>query len=414
MNILVGVSGGIAAYKVAELVRLFVKDGHEVKTILTENAKQFITPVTLETLSRNRCYSDLFSNVKDVEHVSLAQWADAMVIAPATANTISKICHGACDDLLSNIILALDKPCFIFPSMNTNMYTHPSVQENISKLRQWGYLVYEPSEGELACGTSGKGRLPDAKLIYEVVIGETERAEIESPLIDKNVIITAGSTRAYIDPVRYIVNSSSGNMGVELVRHAWLRGAKVTLVCNEEVVERFPWVRYYAELIILVETTKDVLNNVKGIFEDTDIYISAAALCDFDNNPSTKKIKKTNSEFNIKLKPSVDVFSELSKHKTKQFMVGFALETDDMEDNAINKLREKGMDMVVANTVEAIGAKSSRVAIMDKKGIRKYVQESEKRIVAAQILNEVENIIVEKNIPTNNIKIIREEKESTH
>jgi len=138
MNILIGISGGIAAYKVAGLVRMFVKDGHEVKTIITESAKKFITPVTLETLSRNRCYSKLFSNVRDVEHVSLAQWADAMVIAPATANTISKICQGACDDLLSNVVLALDKPCYIFPSMNTNMYTHSSVQENIAKLRQWG------------------------------------------------------------------------------------------------------------------------------------------------------------------------------------------------------------------------------------------------------------------------------------
>ncbi len=412
MNILIGVSGGIAAYKVADLVRLFVKDGHEVKTILTENGKQFITPVTLETLSHNRCYTEMFSNVKDVEHVSLAQWADLMVIAPATANTMAKICNGACDDLLSTVILALDKPCYIFPSMNVNMYTHPSVQENVSKLRQWGYVVYEPAEGELACGTSGKGRLPDTKLIYEIVIGETERAEIESQFLDKKMIITAGSTKSYIDPVRYIVNSSSGTMGVELVRQAWLRGAQVTLVCNNEVVERFPWVTYYAELIILVDTTEDVLKNVSEIFDDTDIYVSAAALCDFGNNPAPKKIKKSQKDLTIHLKPSVDVFSELSKRKGKQFMVGFALETDDMEDNATTKLREKGMDMVVANTVEAIGSDSSRVAILDKRGIRKYVQETSKRLVASQILNEMEKIMTENE--TAQVSLKREEKEQTH
>ena len=414
MNILIGVSGGIAAYKVAGLVRQFVKDGHEVKTILTESAKQFITPVTLETLSRNRCYSKLFSNVRDIEHVSLAEWADAMVIAPATANTISKICQGACDDLLSNVVLALDKPCYIFPSMNTNMYTHPSVQENIAKLRQWGYMVYEPSDGELACGTSGKGRLPDTKLIYEIVIGETERAKIESPLLNKHVIITAGSTKSYIDPVRYIVNRSSGTMGVELVRHAWLRGAKVTLVCNTEVIERFPWVNYYADMIILVETTEDVLKNVIEIFDDSDIYISAAALCDFSNNPAPKKIKKSQGEMTIQLKPAVDVFSELSKHKEKQVMVGFALETDDMEDHAIVKLKEKGMDMVVGNTVEAIGVDSSRVAILDKRGIRKYIQKSSKRIVAGQILNEIEQIMFENDETVKNIPVKREEKETSH
>jgi phosphopantothenoylcysteine decarboxylase/phosphopantothenate--cysteine ligase len=244
------------------------------------------------------------------------------------------------------------------------------------------------------------------------VIGETERSQIESPFIDKKVIITAGSTKAYIDPVRYIVNSSSGTMGVELVRQAWLRGAEVTLVCNSEVVERFPWVNYYADLIIIVETTEDVLKNVSEIFDETDIYISAAALCDFGNNPATKKIKKSQKDLTIHLKPSVDVFSELSKRKKKQLMIGFALETDDMEDNATTKLREKGMDMVVGNTVEAIGADSSRVAILDKRGIRKYVQESSKRLVAGQILNEIEKIMVEHETVQKPLQ--REEKENAN
>jgi phosphopantothenoylcysteine decarboxylase/phosphopantothenate--cysteine ligase len=397
VNILIGVSGGIAAYKVCDLARLFIKDGHEVKTILTDNAKQFVTPVTLETLTKNRCYSDLFSNAKDIDHISLTKWADVMVIVPATSNTIAKIANGICDDLLTTVVMALDKPCYIFPSMNTNMYTHPSLQENVSKLRGWGYLVYDPEEGELACGDSGKGRLPDVELIYEIVVGETERAKINSPLNGKNVVITAGSTKAYIDPVRYIVNSSSGLMGVELVRQAWLRGANVTLVCNKEVVDRFSWVTYYANLIVLVETTKDVLDEVTSIFDATDIYISAAALCDFENNPEPKKLKKSDKETLIKLNPSVDVFKELSKRKTKQFMVGFALESDSLEQNAAAKLKGKGMDLVIANMVDAIGSKSSRVAIMDKQGIRKYVQEASKRIISSEILSEMEKIM-------NNIK----------
>jgi phosphopantothenoylcysteine decarboxylase / phosphopantothenate---cysteine ligase len=395
MNILLGVSGGIAAYKSADLVRLFVKDGHDVKVILTENAKKFVSHITLETLSKNGSYSDMFSDVKDVKHISLAKWADLMIIAPATASTIAKISCGLCDDLLSAVVTALDKPCYIFPSMNTKMYTHPSVQENIAKLRDWGYVVYEPAEGELACGDSGKGRLPEVDLVYEIVMGETERSQIDSPLFDKKLTITAGSTRAYIDPVRYIVNSSSGRTGVELVRHAWLRGAKVNLICNKDVVEKFPWVTYYAELITIAETTEDVLKAAQDVFNQTDVYISSAALCDFANNPLKKKIKKTAKETNITLKPAVDVFYELSKNKKNQLMIGFALETDDLEDNASIKLREKGMDMVVANTVDVIGAENSKVAIIDTKGIRKYIKEDEKRNVCSQILDEVEKIVVE-------------------
>ena len=169
MKVLLGISGGIAAYKTADLVRLFVKDGHEVKTILTDNAQYFITPTTLETVSKNRCYTELFTNTKDVEHVSLADWADIMVIAPATANIMGKICNGICDDLLTTVVMALDKPCYIFPSMNTKMYTHPSVQENINKLRQWGYVVHEPEEGELACGSSGPGRLAELEDLIKAI-----------------------------------------------------------------------------------------------------------------------------------------------------------------------------------------------------------------------------------------------------
>jgi len=398
MNILIGVSGGIAAYKIADLVRMFVKDGHEVKTILTENAKYFITPTTLETLSKNKCYTELFSSTRDVEHVELGKWADVMIVAPATANIIGKLSSGVCDDLLSTVMLALDKPCYIFPSMNTNMLTHPAVQENISKLRDWGYLVYDPAEGELACGDVGKGKLPDVELIYQIVVSENERAITDSSLANKTVLITAGSTRAYIDPVRYIENGSSGLMGVELVRNAWLRGAKVTLVCNKEVVERFPWVKYYSEMIMLVETTEDVYKAVSGVFDGTDIYISAGALCDFSNQPLKEKIKKDGKNTVLNMKPSVDVFSELSKQKKHQLMVGFALETNDIERNAKDKLVSKGMDVVVANSVDAIDSKTSNAIIIDKKGIRKYIKESEKRVMAEEILREIEKILFESNV----------------
>jgi len=396
MKILIGISGGIAAYKTPDLVRLFMKNGHEVKTILTENAKYFVTPTTLETVSKDKCYTELFTDTRDIGHVSLADWADVMVIAPATANIMGKICAGICDDLLTTVVMALDKPCYIFPSMNTKMYTHPAVQENIAKLSEWGYVVYEPVEGELACGDSGKGRLPDVDFIYEMVISETERSLIKSPLLGKNIVITAGSTKAYIDPVRYIENGSSGTMGVELVRQSWLRGANITLVCNRGVVDKFPWVSYYVSSIILVNTTDDVLKGVTQIFNKTDIYISAAALCDFTNDPEAKKIKRSGKDLTIKLKPSVDVFSALSKKKSKQLMVGFALESDDLEKNAVAKLKNKGMDLVVANSVDAIGSQKSSVVIIDKKGTKKYLKNTDKRNIAEGILNEIEITVATK------------------
>ena len=271
MKILIGISGGIAAYKIPELIRLFAKNGHEVRTILTDNAKYFVTPTTLETLSKNRCYTELFTDTREVEHIELTKWADVMLVAPATANVIGKIANGVCDDLLTTTIMALDKPCYIFPSINSNMYTHPSVHENITKLRDWGYIVYEPEQGELACGDIGKGRLPELEFIYEVVSSEVERANIGQLLNKKNIVVTAGPTRAYIDPVRYIENASSGRMGVELARQAWLRGANVTLVCNQEVLNRYPWAKYYSDSLVTVTTTQDVYDKVAKMFSDVDI-----------------------------------------------------------------------------------------------------------------------------------------------
>ncbi|MFH1223246.1 MAG: bifunctional phosphopantothenoylcysteine decarboxylase/phosphopantothenate--cysteine ligase CoaBC [Pseudomonadota bacterium] len=396
MKVLLGITGGIAAYKTPELVRMFVKNGHEVKTILTDNAKYFVTPQTLETVSNNRCYDDLFSRARDIEHISLTDWADVMVIAPATANTIGKICGGVCDDLLTTIILALDKPCFVFPSMNAKMLDHPAVCENINKLEGWGYFVCEPESGELACGTSGKGRLPDVKLIYEVVTSGMEKLITKQTLNSKNVIVTAGSTKAYIDPVRYIENGSSGTMGVELTKQAWLRGANVTLVCNKDVVEKFPESKYYAERIILCETTEDVLKNITEIFNDADIYISAAALCDFKNEPKKDKIKKGTGEIVLKLKPSVDVFSALSSKKTGQLMVGFALESSDMEKNAIKKLKSKYMDIIVANPVKAMGSRTSEVTIINRNGTKRRIKKAEKRIIAAEVLKEIEKLAATK------------------
>ena len=397
MNILIGISGGISAYKIADLVRLFIKDGHKVKTVLTKNAQKFITPVTLETLSKERAYTDLFSDVKDVKHIELSKWADILVLAPATANTIAKIINGMCDDLLSSIVMAIDKPCYIFPSMNTNMFTHPATQANIEKLRGWGYLVYEPDEGELACGDTGKGRLPDVALIYDIVMGEIERAEIDSILSDKKVIVTAGSTKAYIDPVRYIVNNSSGTMGVQIAREAWLRGANVSLVCNKEVVDNFPTVLYYADDVYIVETTDEAYETINKIYDECEVYISAAAFCDFSSSPQAKKIKKSEISGSIFLKPAVDIFKEISKRKKQQVMVGFALESDDMEDNAKSKLKEKNMDLVIANSIDAIGAKSSSVAIMDNKGIRTYIKDTDKKVIANSILIEIERLFLEKH-----------------
>jgi len=414
MKVLIGITGGIAAYKVADLVRLFAKEGHEVKTVLTENAKKFVTPVTLETLSKNRCYWDLFSEPKDIEHIELTKWADIMIIAPASANFLGKIAGGICDDLLTTIVLALDKPCYIFPSMNTNMYLHPAVQQNITQLRDWGYVVYEPDEGELACGDAGKGRLPDVEMIYEIVLGEIARSEIKSTLSGKKVLVTAGATKAYIDPVRFIANKSSGTMGVELAREAWLRGAEVNLVCSNEVVQKFPHVLYYVDSAIIVETTDDVIENIEEVFDDSDIYISAAAFCDFKNNPSKKKIKRSDSGNMLNLEPATDVFKELSKRRKNQLMVGFALESDDMEDNAKVKLATKGMDLVIGNTVDSIGASSASVAMLDAKGLRRFVKDKDKRIIASEIMDEIEKIIADKKINTQSKEAKEEIKIENH
>ncbi|MBN1114559.1 MAG: hypothetical protein JXA66_04405, partial [Oligoflexia bacterium] len=229
-----------------------------------------------------------------------------------------------------------------------------------------------------------------------IVLGEIERSLIESPLAGKKVVVTAGATRAFIDPVRFISNSSSGRMGVEIVKQMWLRGAEVILVCNPEVTERFPESVYYTEAVMYVQSTEDVLNTVLGIFDQSDIYISVAALCDFRDSPLDKKIKRSAEGNSIKLAPAVDVFTEVARNKSKQLMIGFALETDDLELNAKTKLGAKKMDMVVANTIDAIGAESSSVILLDARGIRKYVRESDKSVIAAQIADEIEELVTER------------------
>jgi phosphopantothenoylcysteine decarboxylase/phosphopantothenate--cysteine ligase len=390
-KIVLGVTGGIAAYKAAELIRALIKSGAQVKVIMTKSAKEFITPLTLQTLSQNQVYTDMFVPVDKYEmaHITLAEFADAFVIAPATANIIGKIASGIGDDLLSTTIMAQEKPTLICPAMNDKMLANPIVQKNINKLKKFGYTVMESAEGELACKTKGKGRLPEIAEIVEAI----ETLLTPKDFAGVKILITAGPTEEPLDPVRFITNLSSGKMGYALAVAAHRRGAEVTLISGPTNLPLPP-----VEKIIRVRTAKEMHKAVMDNYKKAAIIIKAAAVADYSPQISAaEKIKKDKKTLSLELKNNPDIIADLGRNKGGRILVGFAMETQNLLVNARGKLKKKNMDLIVANNLREEGAgfrtDTNIITIIDRTGKAESFDKMTKIEAADAILDRVKKII---------------------
>lgn len=351
-TVLLGVTGGIAAYKIPNLCSILVKKGYNVETILTENAQKIVSPIPFESLSGNRCHVDTFDpmDTSKVEHIALARNADILVIAPASANILAKLRYGLADDMLSTTALACTCKTILVPAMNTNMYENPATQENLSVLRDRGFIIMEPDSGRLACGAVGKGKMPEPSDIFDRI--EAEIA-CQKDLTGLRVLVTAGPTQEPIDPVRYITNHSSGKMGYAIAHAAMLRGADVVLVSGQTALKYPPLVK-----TIPIVTAQDMFEAVTREAETADIIIKAAAVADYTPmETADNKIKKSDGDMTIPLKRTQDILGYLGTHrKPGQFLCGFSMETENMLENSRKKLTKKNLDMVVANNLKVEGA----------------------------------------------------------
>lgn len=350
-NIVLGVTGGIAAYKAAEVASRLVKAGANVNVVMTKSACEFVAPMTFKALTGNRVHTDVFDeNDEGIAHIDLAQRADLVLVVPATANFIGKAANGIGDDLLSCIVLAAsNKKIMISPAMNSHMYLNKAVQDNIEKLISRGFVVINPCSGRLACGAEGIGKLPEPDEIAERVVAEIAT---EKNLLGKRVLITAGATREKIDPVRYITNHSTGKMGYALAKMAKAKGATVTLISGKTNLKKPVGVD-----TVEIVSAKDMMREVTMRFAESDIVIKAAAVADFrPKNPSDSKTKKENGELFIQLERTDDILAYLGKKKDRQVLVGFCMETENLEENALKKLEAKNLDMICANSLATEGA----------------------------------------------------------
>lgn len=351
-TILLGVTGSIAAYKIANLASALKKQHADVHVLMTKNATNFINPITFESLTGNKCLVDTFDrNFQfQVEHVSIAKKADVVMLAPASANVIGKIAHGIADDMLTTTIMACKCPVYISPAMNTNMYENPILQDNLKILKKYGYHIIEPASGYLACGDTGAGKMPEPDVLMEFILQEIA---FEKDLYGKNILITAGPTQEKIDPVRYITNHSSGKMGYALAKRAAYRGANVTLVSGQVSLAPPSFVK-----VISVTSAKEMFEAVTAISQKQDIIIKAAAVADY--RPaivSNEKMKKKEGEMSIALERTEDILKYLGEHKKKgQFLCGFSMETQNMIGNSRAKLEKKNLDMIAANNLKEEGA----------------------------------------------------------
>ncbi len=351
-TVLLGVTGSIAAYKIASLASALKKRHADVHVLMTENATNFINPITFETLTGNKCLVDTFDrNFQfQVEHVSIAKKADVVMIAPASANVIGKLAHGIADDMLTTTIMACKCKKFISPAMNTNMFENPVVQDNLKILEHYGYEVIAPANGYLACGDTGAGKMPEPETLLAYIERETA---CKKDLKGKKILVTAGPTQEAIDPVRYITNHSSGKMGYAIAKTAMLRGADVTLVSGHTAIEPPMFVN-----LVPVVTAKDMYEAVTSISDEQDIIIKAAAVADYrPANVSDEKVKKREGQMSIELERTDDILKYLGEHKpTGQFLCGFSMETQNVIENSRAKLVKKNLDMVAANNVKVEGA----------------------------------------------------------
>lgn len=350
-HILLGVTGSIAAYKIANLASMLVKLNADVHVIMTKNAEQFISPITFETLTGNKVIDDTFERNSGyhVAHIAMAAEADVVMIAPASANVIAKLAHGIADDMLTSTMLACTAPILVSPAMNTHMYENPVTQENMEKLKSLGYKLIEPSSGYLACGDTGKGKMPEPEVLCECILQEIA---CEKDMVGKKVLITAGPTRESLDPVRFLTNHSTGKMGYALAENAARRGAEVTLVSGPTQLKKPRFVK-----VVDVITAEEMFRAVEKEFDSQDIVVMSAAVADY--RPATvsdQKIKKADGEMSIPLERTTDILGTLTPRKKQQFICGFSMETEHMLENSRGKLERKNLDMIVANNLKVAGA----------------------------------------------------------
>mgnify|MGYP005844151487 CR=1 FL=1 len=394
-EIILGVTGSIAAYKAVEVLRELMKRGARVTCVMTASAQRFVAPLTFQTLSCQNVITDMFTLDYEAKigHISTAERADLLLVAPATANIIGKFAHGIADDFLTNLFLATTVPVLIAPAMNTNMYEHPNVQANIKKLKGLGVRFVEPAYGELACGVEGRGRLAE---VSDIVKAAEEVLAIRRDLEGRRVLVTAGPTQEPLDPVRFITNRSSGKMGYALAAAARDRGARVILVSGPTSLEPPSGVEF-----IPVITTEEMRRAVLERFEETDIVIKAAAVADYRPVKSApSKIKKEEVTLKIELERNPDILAELGERKGRKVLVGFAAETEDLLKNAEEKLRKKNLDFIVANDVGKEGAgfsvETNLVKILDCKGNVEELPLLTKREVAEIVLDRVVAVLKER------------------
>lgn len=397
-HIVIGITGGIAAYKSLFLIRLFKSHGYEVRVVATQHALQFVTPLTIETLSQNKLYSDLFDPTehRDVQHISTADWADCVIVAPATANIIGKYACGIADDALSTLLLAARQPIFIAPAMNDRMFAEPTVQHNIQLLKEKGCHIIEPQSGFLACGTTGNGRMEEPEKIFTVVNQHFQSKQI---LSDKKVMITAGPTYEPIDPVRFIGNHSSGLMGFCLAEAAADAGAEVTLVSGPTALSTHHPLIHRVD----VTTAEQMYQQCMKVAEQQDIMIMSAAVADYTPaETAPEKIKKTSSELNIRLVKTKDILASIGKQKRDdQFLVGFALETENEKENALKKLHTKNADLIVLNSLRTKGAgfrtQTNKVLMITRDEQTFESELKDKKDIASDIIQLIHQLTTPKN-----------------
>ncbi|MEH7333418.1 bifunctional phosphopantothenoylcysteine decarboxylase/phosphopantothenate--cysteine ligase CoaBC [Neobacillus drentensis] len=393
-KILLCVTGGIAVYKAVALTSKLVQAGAQVKVILSESASKFVTSLTFQALSRNEVYTDTFDekNPHVIAHIDLADWADLILVAPATANTIAKLAGGIADNMITTTLLAATAPVWIAPAMNVHMYDHPAVKNNLSILSEFGYQFIEPSEGFLACGYIGKGRLEEPEKIVELVREFFTKKEIK-PLNGKTVIVTAGPTREKIDPVRFISNHSSGKMGYALAEEAKKQGAEVILVSGPVQIPAPAGIN-----VVRVESAEEMYDAVLSFYERADIVIKTAAVADYrPKNAFDYKVKKKPGDSNIELERTKDILLELGQRKKHQLLIGFAAETDNVEEYARKKLAAKNADMIVANNVKTEGAgfgtDTNIVTLFKRDGSVATLPMMSKTAVAEKIIEETTSLL---------------------
>ena len=387
-KILLIICGGISAYKSLELIRLFKKNGARVKTILTKNAKEFVTPLSVSSLSQEKVYDDIFSaeNEAEMDHISLSRWADAVLVAPITANTISKVASGNAEDLASTVLLASNKQIFLAPAMNVRMWEHPSTKENILKLKSFGYKIIGPEIGDMACGEYGEGKMTEPNEIVNTLKNYFSNLDKNKKL---KALVTAGPTNEYIDPVRFITNKSSGKQGYEIAKCLRDNGFDTTLISGKTSIKPLDGVNF-----VSVETAeemfKESLNNLP-----TDVAIFSAAVSDFKvKNYKSTKIKK-NEEFNLELEKNIDILNNISNHNSlrPKITIGFAAETNNLSTNAKKKLNEKNCDWVIANDVSdqtiGFGSDFNKISIFYKDKPEENFEKMSKSLVAEEIVKRI-------------------------